>query len=356
MPKVSIIIPVYNVEKYLDKCIESAIRQTLQDIEIILVDDGSPDNCPKLCDEYAKADSCIKVIHKKNEGLGFARNSGLEIATGEYVTFLDSDDFVDLEAYEELYNIAKENSLDIIRFECNRFINENNYRIGSRYKDKVEIHTGTDILREIALNIFAPSVYSPKESLRFNGSSCFALFRREIITNNKIVFPSEREILGEDYIFCFKFMLFANRFGFIDRTYYHYRINPDSLTQKAKLDKITKAVYNCKYIIALLREYNFPESANTYPILYFINTVRVLTYQIMCSGLSLKDKKAWLKKQSEITYISYVSDVFPMNKLPYFYQAFHKAIASNSFYSTLLLSMMIRLKKNIYRLRLKYKI
>ena len=100
MAKVSIIIPVYNVEKYLDKCIQSAINQTLQDIEIILVDDESPDNCPQMCDDYAKRDGRIKVVHKKNGGLGFARNSGLEIATGEYVTFLDSDDFVDLDTYE----------------------------------------------------------------------------------------------------------------------------------------------------------------------------------------------------------------------------------------------------------------
>jgi len=93
-PKVSVIVPIYNVEKYFERCMRSLLNQTLKEIEIILVDDESPDNCPAMCDEYAGTDNRVKVIHKKNEGLGFARNSGLEIATGEYVAFVDSDDFV----------------------------------------------------------------------------------------------------------------------------------------------------------------------------------------------------------------------------------------------------------------------
>ena len=85
MVKVSIVVPIYNVEKYLEQCIDSIINQTLKDIEIILVDDGSPDNCPKMCDNYAKKDSRIKVVHKKNGGLSSARNAGIEVATGDYI-------------------------------------------------------------------------------------------------------------------------------------------------------------------------------------------------------------------------------------------------------------------------------
>ncbi|MDR2834406.1 MAG: glycosyltransferase, partial [Streptococcaceae bacterium] len=87
-PKISIIVPVYNVEKYLPQCMDSLLNQTLTNIEIILVDDGSPDNCPAMCDEYAKQDNRVKVVHKENGGLGYARNSGLEIANGEYITFV----------------------------------------------------------------------------------------------------------------------------------------------------------------------------------------------------------------------------------------------------------------------------
>ena len=105
MSQISIIVPIYNVEKYLDRCIQSLLHQTLKDIEIILVDDGSPDRCSQMCDEYAKIDSRIKVIHKKNAGLGYARNSGIEIASGEYIAFVDSDDYVDVKTYESYYNL-----------------------------------------------------------------------------------------------------------------------------------------------------------------------------------------------------------------------------------------------------------
>jgi len=103
MPKVSIIIPCYGVEKYLDRCMDSILKQTLNDIEIILVDDGSPDRVPEMCDNYASRDPRIRVIHKPNAGLGYARNSGLEIATGEFVAFVDSDDYIDIGMYEALY-------------------------------------------------------------------------------------------------------------------------------------------------------------------------------------------------------------------------------------------------------------
>ena len=102
MAKVSIIVPIYNVEKYLHRCVDSIINQSHKDLEIILVDDESPDKCPEMCDEYAKQDSRVKVIHKKNGGLGYARNSGLEIATGEYVAFIDSDDYVEPDMVEKL--------------------------------------------------------------------------------------------------------------------------------------------------------------------------------------------------------------------------------------------------------------
>ena len=111
---VSVIVPVYNVESYLDRCLGSIVNQTLKNIEIIIVDDGSPDNCPSMCDRWAKRDNRIKVIHKKNAGLGFARNSGLDVAKGEYVIFCDSDDSVDSVMYESLYNATENGKYDVV--------------------------------------------------------------------------------------------------------------------------------------------------------------------------------------------------------------------------------------------------
>ena len=114
--KISVIVPVYKVESYLEQCISSIIKQTYKNLEIILVNDGSPDNCGKLCDIYAKKDSRIKVIHKKNGGLSDARNVALDIATGDYIGFVDSDDWININMYEVLINEAKNEDADIV--EC----------------------------------------------------------------------------------------------------------------------------------------------------------------------------------------------------------------------------------------------
>ena len=99
-PLISVIVPIYNVEKYLARCVDSIVNQTYKNLEIILVDDGSPDRCPQMCDDYAEKDSRIKVVHKKNGGLSDARNAGMAVATGEYISFIDSDDWIDLETYD----------------------------------------------------------------------------------------------------------------------------------------------------------------------------------------------------------------------------------------------------------------
>ena len=113
MPKISVIIPVYKVEEYLKRCVDSVIGQTLRDIEIILVDDGSPDNCPAICDEYAKKDDRVRVIHKKNGGLSDARNAGIDIAKGEFLGFVDSDDYIEADMYEYLYDLVKKENAEI---------------------------------------------------------------------------------------------------------------------------------------------------------------------------------------------------------------------------------------------------
>ena len=115
--KISIIVPVYKVEKYLDKCVNSIVGQTYKNLEIILVDDGSPDNCPAMCDEWAQKDSRIKVIHKKNGGLSSARNAGLDACTGDYIGFVDSDDWIEPDMYEYLLNIGMKNNADVSRCE-----------------------------------------------------------------------------------------------------------------------------------------------------------------------------------------------------------------------------------------------
>lgn len=110
-PLISVIVPIYNVESYLNRCVESIVNQTYQNLEIILVDDGSPDNCPQICDDWARKDSRIKVIHKENGGLSDARNAGMNIATGEYISFIDSDDYVALDFCETMLLVIKKRTV-----------------------------------------------------------------------------------------------------------------------------------------------------------------------------------------------------------------------------------------------------
>ena len=119
--KVSVIVPIYKVEKYLDQCVESIINQTYSNLEIILVDDGSPDNCPKMCDEWAKRDSRIKVVHKENGGLSDARNAGMKVATGDCVSFIDSDDYVSVDFFQTLLDVMIQEKSDIVECDLVKF-------------------------------------------------------------------------------------------------------------------------------------------------------------------------------------------------------------------------------------------
>ena len=137
MPKVSVIVPVYNAEKYLQECVDSILRQTLADLELILVDDGSTDSSPAICDRYAEQDARVKVIRQANAGLSAARNRGIEVAAGEWVAFVDSDDFVDKNMFEQMYLYAKNNKYDIVVCDTiNVYNDKQSYRISNlKYSD-----------------------------------------------------------------------------------------------------------------------------------------------------------------------------------------------------------------------------
>ena len=160
-PKVSIIVPVYNVEKYLDRCMESLLNQTLKDIEIILVDDGSPDNCPQMCDDYAKTDSRVKVVHKANAGLGYARNSGLDVASGEYVAFVDSDDYVDTKIYESLLLEAENSGADVVF--CKYYTEQTDGTWVDCDEVTKRMEWNNEGINEFLLNIIATEPYVKKE-------------------------------------------------------------------------------------------------------------------------------------------------------------------------------------------------
>lgn len=337
VPNISIIIPIYNVEKFIDKCILSVINQTLQDIEIILVDDESPDNCPQMCDDYAKKDSRIKVVHKKNGGLGFARNSGLEVATGEYVTFLDSDDFVDLCTYEHLYNILKSENLDAVYYKFERFVNEDEVKEAD-VCNEIIIHENEEV-KKIMLDIIA-SEPSDRVDHKIHCSSCTAIYRLDLIKNNNVQFHSERELISEDLIFNLDFLKNANIIAFNNGRHYHYRLVPTSLTSKIRPDRVEKIKILYDFIKDNIKFWGFDyvkaEERNNK---LFIGGCRNAITKYLSNG---KDRRQWLEVQLSMPIWNEIYLEYNWKRLPLYPKLFFLFCAKKK---TLMLFMISRIKK-----------
>ena len=227
--KVSIIVPVYNVEKYLNICVKSIVNQTYKNIEIILIDDGSKDNCGSICDEWAKKDCRIHVVHKENEGLGFARNTGLDYASGEYVMYVDSDDYIDLYMVEKLLKEAINRKADTVFCGLTRVQpNKELLQIPSYYDDKLFV--GEEIIDSVLLEMIGSNP-TEKEDANLFMSVWHALYSMDIIKENNIRFPSERKIMCEDIMYHIDYLTHANRVVYIKDCLYFYRVNPISLSQ-----------------------------------------------------------------------------------------------------------------------------
>lgn len=223
MPKISVIVPVYNVEKYIDKCLKSLTLQTLQGIEIIIVNDGSLDRSIDIIEKYVKENPTkIKYYEKKNGGLSSARNYGIEYATGEYIAFLDSDDYVEINMYEEMYNLAKKENADMV--ECD-FIWEWEY--GKKVYDKRrEYKTKEDMMKKPRVVVWNK------------------IYKRKILNKNKIRFPEG--LIYEDMEFFYKLLPHLNKISYINKYFVHYIQRKDSISNKQtiKTEDIFKILDN----------------------------------------------------------------------------------------------------------------
>lgn len=237
MDLISVVIPVYNVEKYLVRCLDSVLSQTYKNLEIILVDDGSKDSSGIICDKYQKNDNRIKVIHKKNEGLGYARNSGLDIATGKYVVFIDSDDYIENSMIERLYNDLKINKADTCIGGFKRIIGDE--IIVNQNSLAGELFESYRIVSELLSRMFGPDYL---DDTKIEMSVWKVLFSNEIIQTNKIRFPSEREYISEDIIFDTEYYPLSCRVYMSSNCGYLYCDNETSLTNSYREDRFDKQV------------------------------------------------------------------------------------------------------------------
>lgn len=216
-PYLSIIVPVYNVEAYIDKCIKSILNQTFEDFELILVDDGSPDNCGKICDTYASLDQRIKVIHQNNSGLSSARNTGLKYSTGKYIAFCDSDDYIDARMYEILIDAQKKYDADIVKCGCNRFIQ--NKITSTKNFDEFQV------IKTTKKNPFLLSLYYSNTLYIVVWN---AIYRSNIVKN--ITFPEG--FINEDQYASGMYLFQAKTLVTVDKPLYFYRQNFDGLSKK----------------------------------------------------------------------------------------------------------------------------
>lgn len=313
-PKISIIVPIYNVEKYFKRCVESLLNQTLQDIEIILVDDESPDNCPMICEEYAAIDSRIKVIHKENGGLGYARNSGLEIATGEYVAFVDSDDYVDVTMYEKLYSTAKKYSLDTVYCGFNNL--DNNLKVHSESEvSKLTIFDSKEKIQGVLLDMIACEPSSRIER-KYRMSVWHSLYSRELINNKKIRFCSEREFISEDIIFDIHYLTSASKIAFIPDSLYYYCYNDNSLTTLFREDRLKKHIILYKELIRQFDLLNYKKSVFKQRVdRFFIGYVRTNIRGISSANIPFNEKKKLINEICIDPIWACLND-YPFNKMP----------------------------------------
>ena len=229
MIKVSIVVPVYNVQKYLRQCLDSIVNQTLKEIEIICVDDGSTDKSGEILDEYAEKDSRVRVIHKDNSGYGHSMNIGFDAARGEYIGIVESDDYADADMFENLYKIAHEDQLDVVKSGFYFY-----YSIPEERNEKIEI-----VSNILANKTFCPSTYFESkmemvELFNIKPTIWSAIYRKGFIRENQIRFLETPGASFQDAGFNFKVLAMAKKIQLVKEAYLHYRQDNESSSVNSK--------------------------------------------------------------------------------------------------------------------------
>ena len=306
MPKISVIVPVYKAEQYIRRCVDSILAQTFTDFELLLIDDGSPDNSGAICDEYAAKDSRVKVFHKENGGVSSARNLGLDNATGEWITFVDSDDWIVYDYLQLCISTSENNHLDFLKFD-----------LGGNYlkeQDSNQNINKDNLIEVLTLNNFI------KKSFNYSVTS---FIKTTII--GKLRF-NELMKYAEDQLFIFQVLSNCNTCGYLHKRIYKYMINPNSATHS--IDG-TSMLSSSKILL------DFSDSKARFKGIVYV----VATYLIACACL---DYQVSLKDIKQILYYNKSFKPYSKQKLPKLFFRINK-------FSTVAAFCVIRLYKLIFR-------
>ncbi|OLR59207.1 hypothetical protein BHF70_05950 [Anaerostipes sp. 494a] len=252
--KVSIVIPVYNTEKYLKQCIDSVKNQTYEDLEILLVDDGASDASPKICDDYAKQDVRIQVIHKQNGGLSDARNTGIKFSKGEYVLFLDSDDYWDdVYLIENLVDKLKRRPVDVLNFRYKKYLEIEKKMVSCLESlDEIEDNDKENILEKMI------------DHGLYIASACNKMIKLDFLKKNKLYF--KKEITSEDIDWCARILIQCRTIGYCNSEAYVYRQRENSISHSLTYKNIYDLSNNIKECVELGK--NIPKDSKFYELYY----------------------------------------------------------------------------------------
>lgn len=232
MDKISIIVPVFQAEKYINRCVDSILSQTYRNLELILIDDGSNDKSGSICDMYEKKDERVKVIHKKNAGVAAARNSGLNIVTGEYITFVDSDDYIDVNMYDRMLEKAKKFQCDVIMCDCVK----ESVKIAMPFTQS--IRPGFYNSEQLKAEYYPHLLMMENIEYPPTISNCLLVFKQELVCEKNFPRYIEGVRFSEDLLFGAQLMYRANSLYYMkEANFYHYCINPNSASHKFTLNK-----------------------------------------------------------------------------------------------------------------------
>lgn len=328
-PKVSIVVPIYNVEQFLDRTMQSLIAQTLKNIEIIMVDDESPDNCPAICDRYAEQYPNIKVVHKKNAGLGMACNSGIEVASGEYIAFCDSDDYVDKDMYETMYCAAIEHNADAIYSGIQTVNQFGEVKPMNGYSSK-QIIEGKENLNSFVMDMIA-SKPSDRVERHIPMSAKIVLYRKSLIDDYRLKFVSEREIISEDLVWNIDFISHSHRIVTLPQIFYYYYNNTSSLSKKVRVDRFEFFKIMRLFLITKVNEYKMSYEALHRIERMFIGYSRYFIGSILKSDLASCDKKQIVKNVCEDEVWKLVCSNYPIREMPYTHRIMLYLMRNNCF-------------------------
>ena len=286
--QISIVLPTYNVKDYIEVCIASLVEQTYENLEILIVDDGSTDCTGALCDEIAARDARIRVFHKENGGTHTARNLGIREAKGQYIMFLDPDDWLDTDTFEKLVHQIRECDPDAVRFGYVREFPSHSVRKDNTFLPETLCQGAAckTVCRQ-TLGLIGQELAHP-ENMNYLASACFCLYKKSIIDENRLTFYNIREIATfSDGLFNIRFLQKAQRFLYVDEPFYHYRkFASGAATSNYRMDFLQKQMILFRMLKCIAEEENSKEFAEAYQ-----NRVVFSTMEICLNALK-SDKKS----------------------------------------------------------------